>query len=225
MDRRLLALLSGVLLGTLSESSLAPALPLLQQAFAVGPEAAQGVVSMGLLGAALAYLPVAGLAGRWGGKALPPGAFPPRPLRPPPRPGPGALGPLPLPLPPGGGHGHGGGACPGPSRQRLPPGPGLRPRARGQHGGHGHPPGPRLRGACRRDWPPLGLPPAPPRRPPGPPPFGKPPKPSPAGGLLGETPFRPRFPQGPPGHEPLLPPHPGDHGGPGLPPGDRGPIP
>jgi len=70
MDRRLLALLSGVLLGTLSESSLAPALPLLQQAFAVGPEAAQGVVSMGLLGAALAYLPVAGLAGRVGAARL-----------------------------------------------------------------------------------------------------------------------------------------------------------
>ena len=54
MDRRLLALLSGVLLGTVSESSLAPALPVLERAFAVGPEAAQGVVSLGLLGAALA---------------------------------------------------------------------------------------------------------------------------------------------------------------------------
>ena len=66
MDRRLLALLSGVLLGTVSESSLAPALPVLERAFAVGPEAAQGVVSLGLLGAALAYLPLAGLAGRAG---------------------------------------------------------------------------------------------------------------------------------------------------------------
>ncbi|GAA6754627.1 MFS transporter [Thermus thalpophilus] len=70
MDRRLFALLSGVLLGTINESSLAPALPLLQKTFAVGPEAAQGVVSMGLLGAALAYLPVAGLAGRMGAARL-----------------------------------------------------------------------------------------------------------------------------------------------------------
>ncbi|GLV47173.1 MFS transporter [Thermus sp. LT1-2-5] len=70
MDRRLLALLSGVLLGTVSESSLAPALPLLQRTFAVGPEEAQGVVSIGLLGAALAYLPVAGLAGRVGAGRL-----------------------------------------------------------------------------------------------------------------------------------------------------------
>lgn len=70
MDRRLLALLSGVLLGTVSESSLAPALPVLERAFAVGPEAAQGVVSLGLLGAALAYLPLAGLAGRVGAGRL-----------------------------------------------------------------------------------------------------------------------------------------------------------
>jgi len=66
VDRRLLALLSGVLLGTISESSLAPALPVLAKTYRVGPEAAQGVVSLGLFGAALAYLPLAGLAGRVG---------------------------------------------------------------------------------------------------------------------------------------------------------------
>jgi len=70
VDRRLFALLSGVLLGTVSESSLAPALPVVQKAFAVGPEAAQGVVSLGLLGATLAYLPAAGWAGRWGAGRL-----------------------------------------------------------------------------------------------------------------------------------------------------------
>lgn len=62
MDSRLLPLLLGVLLGTVSESSLAPALPLLAQIYGVGPEAAQGAVSAGLLGAALAYLPVAWVA-------------------------------------------------------------------------------------------------------------------------------------------------------------------
>jgi len=70
VDRSLLALLSGVLLSTVNESSLAPALPLLAKTFAVGPEAAQGVVSMGLLGAALAYLPATGLAGRLGAGRL-----------------------------------------------------------------------------------------------------------------------------------------------------------
>ncbi|WP_018112291.1 MFS transporter [Thermus igniterrae] len=70
MDPRLLALLSGVLLGTVSESSLAPALPLLARTFGVGPEAAQGVVSAGLVGAALAYLPVAWWAGRVGAVRL-----------------------------------------------------------------------------------------------------------------------------------------------------------
>lgn len=70
MDPRLLALLSGVLLGTVSESSLAPALPLLARVHHVGPEAAQGAVSLGLLGAALAYLPVAGLASRIGAQRL-----------------------------------------------------------------------------------------------------------------------------------------------------------
>ncbi len=59
MDSRLVALLLGVLLGTVSESSLAPALPLLTRTYGVGPDTAQGVVSAGLLGAALAYLPVA----------------------------------------------------------------------------------------------------------------------------------------------------------------------
>lgn len=70
MDRSLFALLLGVLLSTVNESSLAPALPLLARTFAVGPEAAQGVVSMGLLGAALAYLPATGLAGRLGAGRL-----------------------------------------------------------------------------------------------------------------------------------------------------------
>lgn len=59
MDSRLVALLLGVLLGTVSESSLAPALPLLTRTYGVGPDTAQGAVSAGLLGAALAYLPVA----------------------------------------------------------------------------------------------------------------------------------------------------------------------
>ncbi|MBW6393973.1 MAG: MFS transporter [Thermus sp.] len=62
MDSRLVALLFGVLLGTVSESSLAPALPLLSQIYEVGPDTAQQAVSAGLLGAALAYLPVAWLA-------------------------------------------------------------------------------------------------------------------------------------------------------------------
>ncbi|TBH15460.1 MFS transporter [Thermus thermamylovorans] len=70
MDPRLLVLLAGVLLGTVSESSLAPALPALAEAFGVGPEAAQGVVSTGLLGAALAYLPLAWLGGRLGAGSL-----------------------------------------------------------------------------------------------------------------------------------------------------------
>ncbi|GAB5602196.1 MFS transporter [Thermus sp. FJN-A] len=70
MDTRLLALLSGVLLGTLSESSLAPALPLLARTHGVGPDMAQGVLSAGLLGAAAAYLPVAWLAGRLGALCL-----------------------------------------------------------------------------------------------------------------------------------------------------------
>lgn len=67
---RLLALLSGVLLGTVSESSLAPVLPFLARAFGVGPEAAQGVASAGLLGAALAYLPLAWFGGRVGAARL-----------------------------------------------------------------------------------------------------------------------------------------------------------
>ncbi len=66
MPPRLLGLLSGVLLGTLNESSLTPVLPLLAQALGVGPGEAQGVVSLGLLGSALAYLPVGYWAPRWG---------------------------------------------------------------------------------------------------------------------------------------------------------------
>lgn len=57
-------------MSTVNESSLAPALPVLARTFAVGPEAAQGVVSFGLLGAALAYLPVTALAGRVGARRL-----------------------------------------------------------------------------------------------------------------------------------------------------------
>ena len=57
MDLRLLALLLGVLVSTVNESALTPALPFLARDLGVGAAAAQGVVTAGLLGAALAYLP------------------------------------------------------------------------------------------------------------------------------------------------------------------------
>jgi DHA2 family multidrug resistance protein-like MFS transporter len=66
MDLRLLALLLGVLVFTVNESALTPALPFLARDLEVGAAAAQGVVTAGLLGAALAYLPFTFLAGRVG---------------------------------------------------------------------------------------------------------------------------------------------------------------
>jgi MFS family permease len=66
MDLRLLALLLGVLVSTVNESALTPALPFLARDLGVGAAAAQGVVTAGLLGAALAYLPFTLLAGRVG---------------------------------------------------------------------------------------------------------------------------------------------------------------
>lgn len=63
MDLRLLALLLGVLVSTVNESALTPALPFLARDLGVGAAAAQGVVTAGLLGAALAYLPFTFLAG------------------------------------------------------------------------------------------------------------------------------------------------------------------
>jgi DHA2 family multidrug resistance protein-like MFS transporter len=65
MDLRLLALLLG-LVSTVNESALTPALPFLARDLEVGAAAAQGVVTAGLLGAALAYLPFTFLAGRVG---------------------------------------------------------------------------------------------------------------------------------------------------------------
>jgi MFS family permease len=56
MDLRLLALLLG-LVSTVNENALTPALPFLARDLGVGAAAAQGVVTAGLLGAALAYLP------------------------------------------------------------------------------------------------------------------------------------------------------------------------
>jgi DHA2 family multidrug resistance protein-like MFS transporter len=45
------------LVSTVNESALTPALPFLARDLGVGAAAAQGVVTAGLLGAALAYLP------------------------------------------------------------------------------------------------------------------------------------------------------------------------
>jgi DHA2 family multidrug resistance protein-like MFS transporter len=55
---RLLALLLGVLVSTVNESALAPALPFLARDLGISAGEAQGVVTAGLLGAALAYLPL-----------------------------------------------------------------------------------------------------------------------------------------------------------------------
>jgi DHA2 family multidrug resistance protein-like MFS transporter len=54
------------LVSTVNESALTPALPFLARDLGVGAAAAQGVVTAGLLGAALAYLPFTFLAGRVG---------------------------------------------------------------------------------------------------------------------------------------------------------------
>lgn len=66
MDPRLLTLLLGVLVSTVNESALAPALPFLARDLGISAAEAQGVVTAGLLGAALAYLPFTLLAGRVG---------------------------------------------------------------------------------------------------------------------------------------------------------------
>lgn len=66
-DPPLLALLSGVLLTTVTQSALVPALPPLGVRFGVGPGAVQAVLSSGLFAAAAAFVPLALLAGRVGG--------------------------------------------------------------------------------------------------------------------------------------------------------------
>ncbi|GAA6733960.1 MFS transporter [Thermus oshimai] len=66
MSPRLLALLLGVLVSTVNESALAPALPFLARDLGISAGEAQGVVTAGLLGAALAYLPLTFLSGRVG---------------------------------------------------------------------------------------------------------------------------------------------------------------
>jgi len=65
-DPRMLALLSGVFLTTVTQSALVPALPPLGALFSAGPGAVQAVLSVGLFSAALAFIPLALLAGRWG---------------------------------------------------------------------------------------------------------------------------------------------------------------
>ncbi|WP_022799608.1 MFS transporter [Thermus islandicus] len=66
MDLRLFSLLLGVLVSTVNESALTPALPFLARDLRVGSALAQGVVTAGLLGSALAYLPLTLVAGRVG---------------------------------------------------------------------------------------------------------------------------------------------------------------
>ena len=69
-DPKMLALLSGVFLTTVTQSALVPALPPLGALFSAGPAAVQAVLSVGLFSAALAFIPLALLAGRWGASRI-----------------------------------------------------------------------------------------------------------------------------------------------------------
>jgi MFS family permease len=66
IDRRLAALLIGVILSTVDSSALNLALPSLAAHFHTDAAAVQGAASLYLFGSALAFLPLSGLAGRVG---------------------------------------------------------------------------------------------------------------------------------------------------------------
>ena len=65
-DLRLAALLIGVILSTVDTSALNLALPSLAAHFGTNAAAVQGASSLYLIGAAIAFLPISGLAGRIG---------------------------------------------------------------------------------------------------------------------------------------------------------------
>ena len=65
-DLRLAALLIGVVLSTVDSSALNLALPSLAAHFGTNAAAVQGASSLYLIGAAIAFLPLSGLAGRFG---------------------------------------------------------------------------------------------------------------------------------------------------------------
>ncbi len=65
-DLRLAALLTGIILSTVDSSALNLALPALAAHFATDAAGVQGAASLYLIGSALAFLPLAGLAGRIG---------------------------------------------------------------------------------------------------------------------------------------------------------------
>ena len=65
-DLRLAALLTGVILSTVDSSALNLALPSLAAHFASDAAGVQGAASLYLIGSALSFLPLAGLAGRIG---------------------------------------------------------------------------------------------------------------------------------------------------------------